>query len=184
MHCSRGFRNPGRGLPRRSAALAIVATYLVRQHVVLQDWHALARISKLAIERVQQEALAAPEGTLLLVGVPTKSWEWGVPFVLRPPYQPEDLTAKVRVVTPWRLYCCGADQWSVYARRHLQAWVDAPNRPPLVALYFAPGTGAVSRLTDAEYPELRTLIPVFLQTDTPETLDGAIVKMLERVVKR
>ena len=42
----------------------------------------------------------------------------------------------------------------------------------------------MSRLTDAEYPELRTLIPVFLQTDTPEALDGAIVNLLERVVKR
>jgi hypothetical protein len=176
------------------ATLALAGTYLVRLHFVLQDWHALARISKLAVERVRQEALAAPEGTLLLVGLPTKSWEWGVPFVLRPPYQPADLTGKVRLVTPWRLYCCGAEQWDVYARRQLQAWVDAPNHPPVVALYFArpegraysspAGTGAVSRLTDADYPELRTLVPVFLQTDTPETLDGAIVNLLERVVKK
>ncbi|HXG53738.1 MAG TPA: hypothetical protein VNJ03_00015 [Vicinamibacterales bacterium] len=164
--------------------LAVVAVYVVQLRATLEDWHALARISRNAVERVREEALSAPEGTLLLVGVPRSSWEWGVPFVMQPPYQPTDLTARVRLVTPWRLYCCGAEQWDVYARRHLQAWLDAPNRPPLVALHFAPDTGHVSRLTEAESPELRELIPVLLQTDTPETLDGAIVHLLERVVKK
>ncbi len=164
-----------------TAALALVGVYVVRLHATLEGWHALARISKMAVERVHQEALAAPEGTLFLVGVPKKSWEWGVPFVLKPPYQPEDLTTKVRVVTPWPLYCCGAEQWGAYARQHLQAWVDAPNRRPLIALHFAPETGVVSRFTDAEDPDLRTLIPVLLQTDTPEALDAAIVNLLERL---
>lgn len=165
-----------------AAALALVVTYVVRLHSTLESWHALARISKSAVERVRQEALAAPEGTLLLVSVPKKSWEWGVPFVLQPPYQPEDLTVRVRMVTPWPLYCCGSDQWNAYARRQLQAWIDAPRRPPLIALHFAPDTGEVSRVSDADKPELRALIPVLLQTDTPQTLDGALVNMLERLV--
>ena len=165
-----------------TAATALIGVYAVRLHFVLQDWHALARISKSAVERVRDESRTAPEGTLLLMSVPKKSWEWGVPFVLQPPYQTEDLTTKVRVVTPWPLYCCGPDQWNDYARRQIQAWIDAPGRPPLIALHFAPGSGEVSRLTDAENPELRTLLPIFLQTDTPQALDAAIVNLLERMV--
>ena len=134
------------------------------------------------MEHVRDEARTAPEGTLLLMSVPKKSWEWGVPFVLQPPYQAVDLSARVRLVTPWSLYCCGPDQWNDYARRHIQAWMDAPNRPPVVALHFAPVTGEVSRLTDAENPELRTLLPIFLQTDTPQALDAAMVNLLERMV--
>lgn len=167
-----------------TAALTLVGVYVVRLYVTLEDWHALARISKSAVERIHHEALVAPEGTLFLVGVPKKSWEWGVPFVLQPPYQPEDLTKRVRVVTPWPLYCCGAEQWGAYARQHLQSWLNAPNRPPLIALRFAPGTGEVSRLSDTDNPELRTLISAILQTDTPEALDGAIVNMLERLVAK
>ena len=63
----------------------------------------------------------------------------------------------------------------------IQAWIEAPGNPPLIALHFAPGTGATSRTTDAENPELRSLMPVLLQTDTPEALDAAIVNVLERL---
>ncbi len=172
------------GIAAAVAAVAVLCVYVIRLHETLQTWHALARISRSAIERVHREAVAAPEGTLLLVSVPKKSWEWGVPFVLRPPYQPEDLTARVKMVTPSALYCCGADQWDVYARRHLRAWLDASDRPPLIALRFEPVTGQVSRLADAENPELRRLVPVLLQTDTPQALDSAIVNILERIVVR
>lgn len=167
-----------------AAASALVLVYLVRLVPAVRHWGTIAEISNSAVRRVHQEALSAPDGTLLLVGVPRSSWEWGVPFVIQPPYQPEDLTTRIRLVTPWRLYCCGAEQWDVYARRQLQAWLDAPHRPPLIALHVAPETGDLSRLTEAEDPELRALIPVLLQTDTPETLDGAIVNLLERVVKK
>lgn len=178
------LRRPAFRIALTAAAGAMVAVYVVRLQATLENWHALARISKAAVERVRDEARDAPDGTLLLMSVPQKSWEWGVPFVLQPPYQAADLTAKVRVVTPWRLYCCGPDQWNDYARRQIQAWIDSPNRPPVIALYFEPGTGQVSRLSDAENPELRTLLPVFLQTDTPQALDGAIVNLMERMVAR
>jgi hypothetical protein len=167
-----------------AVAVVVIGVYVVRLHAILQDWHALARISKSAIEQMNKEAAAAPPGTLLLVSVPKKSWEWGVPFVLQPPYQREDLTNRVRVVTPWALYCCGQTLWRDYARRHLQAWVEAAHKPPLIALHFAPRSGELSRVTDAENPELRAFVPVLLQTDTPQALDIAIVDLLERVAEQ
>ena len=41
--------------------------------------------------------------------------------------------------------------------------------------------GGVSTNRTGE-PELRALIPVILQTDTPQTMDGALVNVLERLV--
>ena len=167
-----------------TAVIALLGAYAGRLHLVLQDWRVLARISRLAKERVGEEAAAAPEGTLFLVWLPKKSWEWSVPFVLQPPFQSEDLTTRVRVVTPWPLYCCGADQWGDYARRHFREWLASPSQPPLIALHFAPETGALSRTTDSQNPELRTFLPVLLQTDTPEALDKAIVNLIERTALR
>lgn len=165
------------------AGVAVVALYTVRLHEQLQWWHLMARISKSAVERVNQEALAAPPGTLILMRVPVKSWEWGIPFVLRPPYQTSDLTTKVRVVAPWQLYCCGAQQWGDYAREHLRAWMSSAPRAPIIALNFDPQSGAVTRVTDAQEPELAALVPVLLQTDTAEAMDLALVRLIEKFVR-
>ena len=166
-----------------AAAIAIVSLYTARLHETLQTWHLLARISQSAVERVNQEALAAPQGTLILMRLPVKSWEWGIPFVLRPPYQSWDLTTKVRVVAPWQLYCCGTQQWGDYAREQLRAWMASSPRAPIVALNFDPKTGAIARVTDAEQPDLVTLVPVLLQTDTAEAMDLALIRMMEKFVR-
>lgn len=166
-----------------ATAVAVVALYTIRLHQTLQTWHLLAQISKSAIERVNEEAVAAPPGTLILMRLPVKSWEWGIPFVLRPPYQTWDLTTKVRVVAPWQLYCCGTQQWGDDAREHLRAWMASSPRAPLVALSFDPQTGAVTRVTDAQQPELAALVPLLLQTDTAESMDLALVRMIETFVR-
>ena len=166
-----------------ATAVAVVALYSIRLHQTLQTWHLLARISKSAVERVNEEAVAAPPGTLILMRLPVKSWEWGIPFVLRPPYQTWDLTTKVRVVAPWQLYCCGTQQWGDYAREHLRAWTASSPRAPLVALNFDSRTGAVTRVTDAQEPELAALVPVLLQTDTAEAMDLALVRMMDKFVR-
>jgi hypothetical protein len=178
------LRRPWPKLLLTAAAAAMIGVYTVRLHLTLETWHELARISKAAVDRVREEAYTAPEGTLILMSVPTKSWEWGIPFVLQPPYQPDDLTRRVRVVAPWRLYCCGPDQWRDYALNQIRAWLDSPGKAPIIAMHFAPGTATVSRVTDREKPELREVLPVFLQTDTPFALDQALVELIERTRTR
>ena len=165
-----------------AAGAAVLLIYVVRLVPVLQTWHTMARISKSGVARVQEEAAAAPPGTLMIVGLPRKSWEWSSPFVLAPPFASAGLVERVHLVTPWRLHCCGPDLWNVYTRQHLRAWMQASPRPPIIALRFDPDTGALSRLTDTEFPELNQIVPVLLQTGTTGTLDGVIVDILDRLV--
>lgn len=51
-----------------------------------------------------------------------------------------------------------------------------------VSLRYAPGTGVLSRVTEKELPELGEIVPVLLQTSTPQTVDGVITDMLEEMV--
>jgi hypothetical protein len=165
-----------------ASVAAILVVYLVRLVPVVQGWGSSARISAAAVMRVQQEAAAAAAGTLLIVGVPRRSWEWSSPFALGPPFAPAGLVDRIRLVTPWRLHCCGREHWNDYTRLKIQGWSEAVPRPPIIALRFAPGTGAVSRLTDAEHPELRTIVSVLLQTANADSLDRVISDVLDRIV--
>jgi hypothetical protein len=164
-----------------SAAL-MIAFYAVRLVPVLRSWHALAQISEAATVRVQREAATAAPGTLILAGLPLKSWEWSAPFMLAPPFAPEGLADRVHLVTPWRLHCCGTENWDVYTRNQLRAWLSAVPRPPIIALWYAPRTGVLSRVTNQELPELDEIVPVLIQTGSAATLDGVITDILEKMV--
>jgi hypothetical protein len=171
---------------RRVALTAIlflpVAVYAVRLHDVVQTWGSWARVSRVAVDYVSAEAARVPQGTLLLVNVPRESWEWATPFVLRPPYSAADVSSRVNLITPFRLHCCGPEQWNTFTREQLAAW--ARGGSPIVAIDVAPGTGAVSRTTDSERPELRTLVPMLADADSWHSLDRTIVRLMEQVVRR
>jgi hypothetical protein len=163
--------------------LALIGAYLVQLAQVVLRWGEWSRVSRAAVERVGAEAAAAPQGTLLLVGVPEGSWAWASPFVLKPPYAPADFTTRVFLVTPMRLDCCSPALWDATTRERLRAWA-ATERPSVVALHFAPSTGAVSRLTDTERTELRSVAMALDSTDSWQALDRAVTNLLERVVRR
>jgi hypothetical protein len=163
--------------------IALLGGYLVQLGQVVLRWGEWARVSRTAVERVAAEAAAAPRGTLLLVSVPEGSWAWASPFVLRPPYAPADLTGRVHLVTPMRLDCCSPSLWDSTTRARLRAW-RADGRAGVVALHVAPSTGAVSRVTDADRPELRSIAAAFGETDSWQALDRAVIGLMERVVRR
>jgi hypothetical protein len=173
----------GTGRVRRYAAVAtavvIVGAYSLQLLAVVGRWNLAAAISKKAVARLEREALATPPGSLVIVGVPISSWEWAVPFMAQPPYTKTDLTQRVYLVSPWRLHCCRG-QWLDYTRRTLEAWRVRPG--PIVALYFDPATGAMSRLTDSEYPGLRSIVPALLQSDSLDALDRSLLRLLEQLV--
>jgi hypothetical protein len=180
--CAHAVRTRALGRVVAVAAAGIVVLYAVRLVPVVQEWHTRAMISEAGVIALQQEAAAASPGTLLLVGLPRSSWEWSSPFVLAPPFAPAGLLDRVHLITPWRLHCCGVDQWHADTRRHLQTWLDTSPRPPIVGLHLAPETGAVSRVTDAQVPDLGQIVPVLLQTTTREALDAVIGDILEKIV--
>jgi hypothetical protein len=165
----------------RACAVVVLAAYAIQLRIVVREWNTAAAISKKAVARVQREALATPPGSLLVVGAPLKSWEWSVPFNFQPPYTQSDLTQRVYIVSPWRLHCCRS-LWADYTRRTLRAWAARGDHPPIVVLYASPRTGAISRLTDRDYPALRSLIPVLLTMESREAIDKAILDILERLV--
>ena len=176
-----------RGLPARrvvaAAALAVCAFYAVGLQRVVSEWNRMAAVSHQAVLDVRAEALASPPGTLIIVGAPTRSWEWSVPFSVRPPYTRVDLTTRAFIITPWLLHCCRG-QWFDDTRRILHDWDARHARAPIVILRWNQDTGALSRTTDREYPALRTLTEVLLELKSREALDSNILRLVEQLPGR
>ncbi len=173
-----------RGLPARrvvaAAALGVCAFYAVGLQRVVSEWNRMAAVSHQAVLDVRAEALASPPGTLIIVGAPTRSWEWSVPFSVRPPYTRVDLTTRAFIITPWLLHCCRG-QWFDDTRRILHDWDARHARAPIVILRWNQDTGALSRTTDREYPALRTLTEVLLELKSREALDSNILRLVEQL---
>ncbi len=165
-----------------AVAAALVVLYSARLAPVLTSWHQAAVISEAGVLRLQQEAAAAPPGALVIVGLPRRNWEWASPFVLDTPFAPPGLLDRVRLITPWRLHCCGPGNWEVDTRRQLTRWLQTSPRPPVIALHYAPRDGSLSRVTNRDVPELDAILASMMQTRTVETLDGVILDVLDRIV--
>ena len=171
-----------------AGAAVVLAFYAVQLWGVVRQWNTAALVSQRATASLEQEVLAAPAGSLVIVGVPVRSWEWAVPFSAQPPYTDSDLTSRAFIVTPWLLHCCRS-QWLDHTRQALAAWDAQPQPAPVVALYFDPMTGAVSRRSDVEYPPLRGIVQTLLQQnrtgaelDQIHALDRGIVRVLHELV--
>jgi len=158
-----------------AVALAVCAYYTVGLRGVVGEWNKMAAVSRQAVLDVRREVLASPQGTLVIAGAPTRSWEWAVPFSVRPPYTRTDLTERAFIITPWLLHCCRG-QWLEDTRRILGEWHAHPG--PVVVLRWDADTGQLSKVTEREYPALRTVAEVLLQLNSREALDANILRMV------
>jgi hypothetical protein len=164
-------------------AVAAVAGYLVVLRIPLANLHAAATISEAAAADLQQEASSAVPGTLVIVGAPLRSWEWALPLVARPPFSSEDLTKRVFIVSPWLLHCCRTE-WLDDTHRTLRAWSGQPVLKPILILHWDNVNGRLSRLTDTDYPDLRTAIPVLIEENTVDYLDRLILRLTNELAPR
>jgi hypothetical protein len=168
----------------RNATLAAGAGLFVFNTVGLRaevaEWNVRARVSQKVVADLEREALAAAEGSLLIVGAPARSWEWSLPFAAQPPFTRTDLAERVSIVSPVLLDCC-RDQWAERTRRIVRTWSQRESAPA-VALKWDARTGAYSRLSDREDPALRSQVMALLQADTSEALDRAMLTILGRLV--
>ena len=164
-----------------AGAVAVLVFYAAQLWGVVGQWNTAALVSQRAVAGLEREALAAPPGTLVLIGVPVRSWEWAVPFAAQPPYTATDLTHRVSIVTPRQLHCCPG-RWLDHTRKTLRAWMEQTEPGPVLALYFDPQTGALSRRTEAEYPALRGIVKALLQNDDTEALDRSVLRVLHELV--
>jgi hypothetical protein len=173
---------PGRVRFRRGLALApavaLLIAYGVELRASVREWGETAAVSHEAVREVRDVALALPEGSLLIVGAPGRSWEWALPFAARPPFVRSDLTERVHIISPRALSCC-AGQWFPETRAALRAWSDGPSRDVATALRWDPRTGALARATSGDTPQLSALMRSLLEMDTPETLDRNLTRMID-----
>jgi hypothetical protein len=162
-----------------AGALAVLAFYVVSLRGVVAEWNRVAAVSHRAVLDVRDDVLSSPPGTLVIVGAPPRSWEWAAPFSFRPPFTPVDLTERAFIVTPWLLHCCRA-QWFDDTRRTLREWHAGAGSGRIAVLRWNPETGALSRITDREYPDLRTIVQLLLDFDSREALEFNMLRLVEQ----
>ncbi len=164
------------------AAAAVATVYAIQLHGVVREWNRYAAISYAALMQIEREAATEPPGTLIVAGVPRLSWAFAVPHSLRPPFTSTNLTQRVSVISDSSDHCCNAVLWEDYTRARLREWHDRTDRPPVVALYWNPQSQRMSRVSDGEDPQLRTLAAVLMETKNREALDSVIRGLLSDYV--
>jgi hypothetical protein len=165
-----------------SAALLVMYGSQLRQDVRL--WGVRSEVSRLAVADVEREALTAPQGTLIIVDAPQRSWNFALPHALRPPFTGEDLTRRVKVISHSSIHCCPANRWEPYTRDAMREWIADPARPPVVALRWDAETGAAYRLSEREDPLLRTLVAMLRDTPDVASLDRMILDISRNLAVR
>jgi hypothetical protein len=164
------------------ASAGLVVFYTAGLLTEAAAWETRSRVSQKAVADLEREILAAPEGSLVIVGAPARSWEWALPFAAQRPFAREDLTKRVSIVSPVLIDCCRGG-WMARTRRTLQEW-SSRDAVPLLVLYWHPQTGDYARATDREDPALRGEVMALLDADTFEAMDQAMLAILRRLPSR
>jgi hypothetical protein len=162
-----------------AASTSLLAFYLIGLHAEVAEWNIRARVSQVMVADLERQARGAPEGALLLVGAPVRSWEWSLPFAAQRPFAGADLAERVTIVSPILLDCC-RDHWMSRTQRALRSWAGRESAP-IIALTWDARTGARSKLTDRDDPDLRHLVMTLVDADSTAALDRSLLSILARV---
>jgi hypothetical protein len=165
-----------------AAVGALVLAYAVQLRAIVRDWSGYAAISRAAVQQLGREAEADPQGTLVIAGVPRSSWAFAVPHSVRAPFISNDVSKRLLVVSDSFDHCCDAQQWERYTRDALHQWNEAARRPAVVALYWDARTRRMSRISDRDDPQLRTLVSLLIETRDRASLDSQIQGLLRDYV--
>jgi hypothetical protein len=173
--------------PRRrriavGAATVVIVFYVVLLQRSMRDWHAMSAVSQKAVSDAHAAAIAAPHGSLVVLGAPDRSWAWAVPFSVRPPFAPTDVTDRVFVVTPRALTCC-TPQWLADTRQALKRWSSGPSPGSVVALRWDERTGTLYRAASPDKPELPVLFRSLLDVASEEDVDTTMRRMLQELTR-
>ena len=110
------------------ASAGLFVFYTVGLQAEVAEWNVRARVSQKVVADLEREALAIPEGSLLIVGAPARSWEWSLPFAAQRPFTRTDLAERVSIVSPVLLDCC-RDQWMERTQRIIRIWSQRESAP-------------------------------------------------------
>jgi hypothetical protein len=161
---------------------ALAAAYAMQLRGVVREWNGFAAISRAAVQQIQREAETDPAGTLVIAGVPRLSWAFAVPHSVRAPFVANDVAKRLLIITDSFDHCCDAPQWDRYTRDALRRWRDEAGRPAVVALYWDARSQRMSRVSDRDDPQLRTLATLLLEARDRASLDSQIQGLLRDYV--
>jgi hypothetical protein len=166
--------NPARIMRAIAIAASVAAAFVygVQLRGVVREWNQRAAISHAAVDQIDREAMAAPQNTLIIAGVPGASWNFAIPHSLRPPFTRTDVTQRAEIISDSSNHCCDAVHWMAYTRNALQKW--QVSHAPVVALYWDTRTGMMSRVSDQNDPQLRTSVVLLARATAREQLDQEI----------
>ena len=165
------------------AVLGLLAWYGVQLRADVRLWDVRAAVSQKAAGDLAREAVAAPAGSLILVDAPGRSWNFSLPYAVRPPFTSVDVPARVGLVMHSSIYCCPANVWEPAMRTTLRRWLADPARPPVIAMHWDAGTGTLSRVSERDEPYLRTLAQMLLDTPDVATFDRLLLELGDRFVQ-
>ncbi len=159
-------------------AAAVLLLYLPPLALSVREWNVTAAVSQKIVRDVRAEVLAAPEGTLIIVGAPTRSWDWALPFSVRPPFTRTDLTERAVIVFPRSLSCCTAP-WFGDTKHALERWAASGARESAVILRWDLETGELSRSSTADNPQVPAVARALLTIERPEDLDRNLLRIID-----
>jgi hypothetical protein len=174
----RSWKDPARRAAISAAAAMVVTFYTVGLIASVREWNRTAAVSHQIVRDLRSVALGSPPGTLIIVGAPNRSWDWALPFSVQPPFERTDLTKRAFFVSPRALSCCPS-HWFEDTRQALREWSAGNGRNSTVALHWDPETGAVSRASEADVPQLPVLSRGLLDIARPDELDRNLRRMLD-----
>lgn len=158
-----------------TAACLVLAFYAWRLQRAVGHWSSRSAVAGKATSDLARESAAAPDHALLIVGVPVASWEWALPFAAQPPFAPTDATTRISIISPRALYCCRG-QWPDTVRDAVRNWRQHPG--PVVVLQWNDRSGRLTRISDADYAPLRSIVSSVGDLGEPHLVEQAIRDIL------
>jgi hypothetical protein len=163
-------------------AAATLVAYGCQLGDEIRLWGVRSEVSRRVVSDIEREVSSAPTGTLVLVDPPQRSWNFALPYALRPPFTREDLPGRIAFISHSSIHCCPAYLWEDHTRRALRAWMANPAQPPFLVLRWDEDTGELFRLRDAGDPFLRNVVVVLLETKDVSSLDRLILHVSKGMV--
>ena len=163
-----------------AVGVVVLGSYGFRLLAVVRSWSTIAAVSQQVVRDVSEESSRVAPRSLLIIDAPVRSWEFAIPFSVRPPFTARDITERVAIISPGLLHCC-REHWFWDTREALQRWLNEHNEAPIVVLYWDESSGRLTRITDRQAPQVRQVLPKLLGLRTAAELDIAIRQTVAQV---
>lgn len=169
-------------LTAAGGASMLIAIYTFQTRAEVTRWERMADVAEHSVAEIVKRTDDLPDGSLVLVDVPWRSWEWALPFAVQPPYSPTDLTRRLFIVWPRGIDCCQGLHWRDTTQSTVKAWADQPAPGPVLGLHVNVENGDVSSLSDAEDPALNGFARLLIPLQHPDDLDRTLTAITTRLV--